>query len=55
MKTVAQTNRESAMGMGAAKAWARKTFAWEHVSVVAAKLVVAGYAGIVLAHVFQTY
>ena len=55
MKTDGQTVRGNEMDMGKVKAWAKRTFSRERIAVATAKLVVAGYVGIVLAQVIQTY
>jgi len=55
MRTDGQTIRGNEMEMGKAKAWAKRTFSREGISLAASKLVVAGYVGIVLAQVLQTY
>jgi hypothetical protein len=55
MRTDGQTIRGNEMDIGKVKAWAKKTFSRERIAVVSCKLVVAGYAGIVLAKVLQTY
>jgi hypothetical protein len=43
------------MDMGRVKAWAKRTFSKERSSVGISKLVVAGYVGVVLVQVLQTY
>jgi hypothetical protein len=55
MRTDGQTVKGNEMDMGKVKAWAKRTFSRERTSVAVAKLVVAGYAGIALAQVLQTY
>jgi hypothetical protein len=55
MRTDGQTIRGNEADMGKVKAWAKRTFSKERTSVAVSKLVVAGYVGIVLAQVFQTY
>jgi hypothetical protein len=55
MRTDGQTIRENEMDMGKVKAWAKRTFSKERIAVATAKLVVAGYVGIVVAQVLQTY
>jgi hypothetical protein len=55
MRTDGHTVRGNEMGLGKGKAWARRMFSKERVSVATAKLVVAGYVGIALAQVLQTY
>jgi hypothetical protein len=53
MRTDGQTARGNEMDT--VKAWAKRTFSKERIAVVSCKLVVAGYVGIVLAQVVQTY
>ena len=55
MRTDGQTIKGNEMDMGKVKAWAKRTFSKERIAVVSCKLVVAGYVGIVLAQVVQTY
>jgi hypothetical protein len=55
MRTDGQTIRENEMEMGKVKAWAKRTFSKERMAVVSCKLVVAGYVGIALAQVLQSY
>ena len=55
MRTDGQTIRGNKMDMGKVKAWAKRTFSKESMAVVSCRLVVAGYVGIVLAQVLQTY
>ena len=55
MRTDGQTLRGNEMDMGKGKAWAKRTFSGERLSVAISKLVVAAYLGIALAQVFQTY
>jgi hypothetical protein len=55
MRTDGQTIRRNEMDMGKVKAWAKRTFSRERIAVGTARLVVAGYLGIVLAHILQTY
>jgi hypothetical protein len=55
MRTDGQTLRGNETDMGRVKAWAKRTFSRERISVATSKLVVAGYLGIVLAQVLQTY
>ena len=55
MRTDGQTLRGNEMDMGKVKAWAKRTFSKEGIAVVSCKLVVAGYVGICLAQVLQTY
>jgi hypothetical protein len=55
MRTDGQTIRGNEMDMGKVKAWAKRTFSSEKIAVATCKLVVAGYLGIVLAQVIQTY
>jgi hypothetical protein len=55
MRTDGQTIRENEMDTGKVKAWAKRTFKREKISVVSCELVVAGYIGVVLAQVFLTY
>jgi hypothetical protein len=55
MRTDGQTIRGNEMDMGKVKAWAKRAFSRERISVATSKLVVAGYLGIVLAQVIQTY
>jgi len=55
MRTDGQTIRGNETDMGKVKTWAKRTFSRERIAVATAKLVVAGYVGIVLAQVFQSY
>jgi hypothetical protein len=55
MRTDGQTIRGSELDMGKVKAWAKRTFNSERIAVATCKLVVAGYVGIVLAQVLQSY
>ena len=55
MRTDGQTLRGNETDMGRVKAWAKRTFSRERISVATSKLVVAGYVGIVVAQVLQTY
>ena len=55
MKTDGQTIKGNEMDMATVKAWAKRAFSEERITVVMCKLVVAGYLGIVLAQVIQTY
>ena len=55
MRTDGQTIRGNELDMGKVKAWAKRTFNSEKVAVATCKLVVAGYVGIVLAQVLQSY
>ena len=55
MRTDGQTVKGNEMDMGKVKAWAKRTFSKERISMATAKLVVAGYVGICLAQVLQTY
>jgi len=55
MRTDGQTIRGNETDMGKVKAWAKRTFSRERIAVASAKLVVAGYARIVLAQILQTY
>ena len=55
MRTDGQTIRGHEMDMGKVKAWARGIFSSERIAVGISKLAVAGYLGIVLAQVLQTY
>jgi hypothetical protein len=55
MRTDGQTIRGNELDMDKVKAWAKRTFTRERIAVATAKLVVAGYLGIVLAQVIQTY
>ena len=55
MRTDGQTLRGNEMDMGKVKAWAKRIFSKERISVVSCELVVAGYIGVVLAQVFLTY
>ena len=55
MRTDGQTIRGNEMDMGKVKSWAKRTFSRERTSMAISKLVVAGYVGIVLAQVIQTY
>jgi hypothetical protein len=55
MRTDGQTVRGNEMDMGTVEAWAKRTFSKERMAVTVAKLVVAGYVGIVLAQILQAY
>ncbi len=55
MRTDGQTIRGNETDMGRMKAWAKRTFSRERISVATSKLVLAGYVGIVLAQIFHTY
>ena len=55
MRTDGQTISGNEMDMGKVKAWAKRTLSKERMARAAAKLVVAGYVGMVLAQVLQTY
>jgi len=55
MRADGQTVRGNEMDMRRVKAWAKRTFSKERIAVVSCKLVVAGYVGIVLAQVLQSY
>ena len=55
MRTDGQTIRGNETDMGRVKAWAKRTFSRERTSLAIAKLVVAGYVGVALAQVLQTY
>ena len=55
MRTDGQTLRGNELDMGRVKDWAKRTFSSEKIAVATCKLVVAGYLGIVLALVSQTY
>ena len=55
MRTDGQTIKGKEMDMGRVKDWAKRTFSKERTSVAISKLVVAGYLGVVLAQVLQTY
>ena len=55
MRTDGQTLRGNETDMGRVKAWAKRTFSRERTSVAISKLVVAGYVGIAIAQVLQTY
>ena len=55
MRTDGQTVKGNEMDMGKVKAWAKRTFSKERTSMAISKLVVAGYVGIALAQVLQTY
>jgi hypothetical protein len=55
MRTDGQTIRGTEMDIGRVKAWAKKTFTKERMSVATARLVMAGYVGIVLAQIFHSY
>ena len=55
MKTDGQTLKGNEMDMGKVKAWVKRTFSRERTSLAISKLVVAGYLGIVVAQVLQTY
>jgi hypothetical protein len=55
MRTDGQTIRGNEMDMAGVKAWAKRTFTKEKISLAIARLVVAGYLGIALAQLLQTY
>jgi len=55
MRRDGQTIRGNEMDMAGVKAWAKRTFTKERISLAIARLVVAGYLGIVLAQILQTY
>ena len=55
MRTNGETLRGNEMDMGKVKSWVKRTFSRERTSIAISKLVVAGYVGIVLAQVVQTY
>jgi len=55
MRTDGQTIRGNEIDMGEVKAWAKRTFSKERISLGISKLVVGGYVGVVLAQVVQTY
>ena len=55
MRTHGETLRGNEMDMGKVKSWAKRTFSRERMAGATAKLVVAGYVGIVIAQVIQTY
>ena len=55
MRTDGQTLRGNETDMGKVKAWAKRTFSRERTSLAISKLAVAGYMGIVLAQVLQSY
>ena len=55
MRTDGKTIRGNGMDMGRVKAWAKRTFSKERTSLAISKLVVAGYVGIALSQVLQTY
>ena len=55
MRTDGQTIRGNEMDLGKVKAWAKRTFDSEKIAVASCRLVVAGYVGMVLAQVLQTY
>ena len=55
MRTDGQTLRGNETDMGRVKAWAKRTFSRERTSLAISKLVVAGYVGIVVAQVLQSY
>ena len=55
MRTDGQTIRGNEMDMGKVTDWAKRTFSRERTSMAIAKLLVAGYVGMVLAQVIQTY
>ena len=55
MRTDGQTIRGNETDMGKVKAWAKRTFSRERTSVAISKLAVAGYLGIVIAQVLQSY
>ena len=55
MRTDGQTLRGNETDMGKVKAWAKRTFSRERTSLAISKLAVAGYVGIVIAQVLQSY
>ena len=55
MRTHGETLRGNEMDMGKVKSWVKRTFSRERTLLANSKLVVAGYVGIVLAQVVQTY
>ena len=55
MRTDGQTLRGNELDMGRVKDWAKRTFSSEKIAVATCRLVVAGYVGIVLAQVLQSY
>jgi hypothetical protein len=55
MRTHGQTIRGNELDTGKVKALVKRTFSRERIAVATCKLVVAGYVGIVLAQVLQTY
>jgi hypothetical protein len=55
MRTDGQTIRGNETDMGKVKVWAQRTFSRERIALTTAKLVVAGYLGIVLAQVLMSY
>jgi hypothetical protein len=55
MRTDGQTIRGNETDMGKVKAWAKRTLSRERASLAISKLVVAGYVGIVVAQVLQSY
>ena len=55
MRTHGQTMSGNEMDMAKAMAWAKRICSRERMALVIARLVLAGYAGIVLAQIFQTY
>ena len=55
MRTDGQTIRGNETDMGKVKAWAKRTLSRERASLAISKLVVAGYVGIVIAQVLQSY
>ena len=55
MRTDGQTIRGNETDMDRVKAWAKRIFSRERILVATSKLVVAGYVGIVIAQVLQSY
>lgn len=55
MRTDGQAIRANELEMGKVQAWAKRTFSGDRIAVGIAKFMVAGYLGIVLAQVIQTY
>lgn len=55
MRRDGQTIRTNEMDLGKVKARTKRIFSEEGIAVVFCRIVVAGYLGIVLAHVLQSY
>ena len=55
MKRDGQTLRGNELDPGRVKAWAKRALSSRWIAVTIAKLVVAGYVGIALVQVVQTY